>query len=144
QVDANWSVYAGADYRHRGLVRAQNYSSDQVDLRSGVSYSRDKDTWRGGVTVQEYRQPTDSPTADRNSFGINGDLRRICSDRNQGSLFAASSRQRVPDIAVNSGNSVVVGGSWLKLLSGAGKPLLYGSVFAGHDSAVNRLPTGSD
>ncbi|HEY0846562.1 MAG TPA: tetratricopeptide repeat protein [Noviherbaspirillum sp.] len=135
---------AGADVRHREVLSAGNYSSDQLDLRAGASYTQGENTFRGGLTMQGYKQRTDVPTADRNAIGLNAEWRRTYGASDQGSLFGVLTRQRFPDIAVNDVNTVVLGAGWLHLFEGERKPLLYASVMGGQDNAQNRLANGSD
>jgi hypothetical protein len=143
-IDKRLGVYAAADYRHRSLPRFQQYSSDQIDLRAGLSYTVDRNSWRGGLTVQQYNQVTELPTADRSSWGVNAEWRHTPSDRDQFSAFGSWYSQRFPDISVNDVNSLLLGGGWLHLFQGAYKPVIFASLFAGHDKAINRLPTGAD
>lgn len=135
---------AGADLRRREVLSASNYSSNQVDVRAGVSYTRGEDTIRGGLTMQGYEQRTDVPTADRNAIGLNAEWRRTFGAADQGSLFGVLTRQRFPDIAVNDVNTVVLGAGWLHLFEGDRKPIVYASVMGGQDNAQNRLANGSD
>lgn len=144
QVDKQLGLYAGVDYRKRSVMRAHPYDSQQLDLRAGASHTRNKDFYRLGLTVQQFTQQTDLPSADRSAWGVSGEWRRTVSDRDQGSLFTSVSRQRYPDIPVNDVNSIIVGGGWLHLYSGPRKPLVYASLFGGYDRALNRLANGSD
>lgn len=144
QVNDAVALTAGADLRRREVLSAHNYSSDQLDLRAGASYTLGENLFRGGLTMQGYRQRTDVPTADRNAIGLNAEWRRTFGASDQGSLFGALTRQRYPDIAVNDVNTVALGAGWLHLFEGARKPLLYASVLAGQDNAQNRLANGAD
>lgn len=138
------AVSAGADIRHREVLSASNYSSNQIDLRAGVSYTQGDDIFRGGLTMQGYEQRTDVPTADRNAIGLNAEWRHTFGAADQGSVFGVLTRQRFPDIAVNDVNTVVLGAGWLHLFEGDRKPLLYASVMGGQDNAQNSLANGSD
>lgn len=144
QVNDAVALTAGADLRRREVLSAHNYSSDQLDLRAGASYTQGENLFRGGLTMQGYRQRTDVPTADRNAIGLNAEWRRTFGASDQGSLFGALTRQRYPDIAVNDVNTVALGAGWLHLFEGARKPLVYASVLAGQDNAQNRLANGAD
>jgi outer membrane protein len=144
QIDDTWSAYAAADLRHRDVLKAHHYSSDQLDLKAGISHSAGANTIRGGISLQEYRQRTDLPTADRNALGLNIEWRHICGPSDQASLFAAVTRQRFPDIAVNNVNSIAAGAGWLHMFDGARKPLLYVSAAAGQDNAQEQLVNGAD
>lgn len=137
QLDERLSLYAGADLRYRDVLDADNYSSQQLDVRGGASYSRDADMVRAGLTFQQFDQRTDLPTADRNSFGLNAEWRHTFGASDQGSLFAAATRQRFPDIASNDIDSVMIGGGWLHLFNGTLKPLIYASLYTGQDDAQN-------
>lgn len=144
QLNEAVALTAGADLRRREVLSAHNYSSDQLDLRAGASYTQGENMFRGGVTMQGYRQRTDVPTADRNAIGLNAEWRRTFGASDQGSLFGALTRQRYPDIAVNDVDTVALGAGWVHLFEGARKPLLYASVLAGQDNAQNRLANGAD
>jgi outer membrane protein len=144
QFDDTWTAYAAADLRHRDVLNARNYSSDQLDLKAGVSHSTGANTIRGGISLQEYRQRTDLPTADRNALGLNVEWRHVCGPSDQASLFAAVTRQRFPDIAVNNVNSLAAGAGWLHMFNGARKPLLYVSAVIGQDDAQEQLVNGAD
>jgi hypothetical protein len=144
RIDDNWSLYAAADLRHRDVLKARNYSSDQLDMRAGVTYAAGNNFVRGGLTLQEYRQRTDVPTADRNALGLNLEWRHACGPSDQASVFAVATRQRFPDIAVNNVNSVAVGAGWLHAFDSTHKPLLYASVAAGQDNAQELLANGAD
>jgi hypothetical protein len=138
------SLSAGADVRHREVLRAHNYASDQIDLRAGISYAQGVNLYRAGLTLQDYHQRTDVPSADRNSIGLNAEWRRSYGASDQASLFGLVTRQRFPDIAVNDVNTVGVGVGWLHQFEGARKPLLYASVLGGQDNAQNALPNGAN
>ena len=144
QLNDTWSVYAGADLRHRGVLSAHHYDSDQLDLRAGVARTAGENVLRAGLTMQEYRQRTDIPTADRNALGLNLEWRHNCSPSDLASLFAAATHQRFPDISVNNVNSVAVGAGWMHAFSGGRKPLLYTSVALGQDNAMEQLANGAD
>jgi hypothetical protein len=144
QLGRNWGLYTGADWRHRSLTSHQQYSSDQIDLRAGAAYTVNRNSWRGGVTVQQYSQLTDLPTADRSAWGLNGEWRHTPSERDQFNVFGSWSSQRYPDIPTSDVNVLLAGGGWMHLFQGNKKPLLYASLYASHDAAVNRLITGSD
>lgn len=138
------SLNAAADIRHRDVLSAGKYSSDQLDLRGGVSYTQGANLYRGGVTMQGFRQRTDLPTADRNAIGLNAEWRHAFGPSDQASLFGLLTRQRFPDIAVNNVNTVALGGGWLHQFDGARKPLLYASLLGGQDNAQNKLANGAD
>lgn len=134
------ALTAGADFRHREVLNASNYRSEQLDLRAGASYSVGVDTYRAGLTLQDYLQRTDLPTADRNAIGINAEWRHTVGAADQGTLFALATRQRFPDIRVNDINTVAWGAGWLHLFAGARKPLLYVNLLNGQDNALNEIP----
>lgn len=138
------ALTAGADFRHRAVLDAGSYDSDQLDLRAGASYSAGANTYRAGVTLQDFRQRTDVPTANRNALGINAEWRRTFGASDQGSLFGLATRQRFPDIAVNDINTVAWGAGWLHLFQGERKPLLYASLLNGQDNALHPLANGAD
>lgn len=144
RLDDNWSLSAGGDLRHRGVLRANNYSSDQLDLKAGVAHERGANMVRGGITLQEYQQRTDVPTANRSAIGLNVEWRHSYSPADQSSLFAAATRQRFPDIAVNDVNSFVVGAGWVHAFEGARMPVLMASVAIGQDDAREKLANGAD
>lgn len=138
------SLTCAADVRHREVLSAHNYASDQLDLRGSVSHAKGANLYRGGLTMQGYRQRTDVPTADRNAIGINAEWRHAFSPSDQGSVFGLMTRQRFPDIAVNNVNTVALGAGWVHQFDGARKPLLYASVLGGQDNAQNKLANGAD
>lgn len=144
QASAAVSLSAAADVRHRKVLSAHNYTSNQIDLRTGISYIRGANLYRGGLTVQDFHQRTDVPTANRNAIGINAEWRRSFGPSDQGSLFGLLTRQRFPDIAVNDVNTVALGAGWLHQFGGARKPLLYSSLVSGRDNAQNSLGNGAD
>ena len=144
QATERVTLTAAADFRHRQVSSAENYNSNQLDLRAGASYAQGADMYRAGVTVQGFRQRTDLPTSDRNSVGLNAEWRHAFSTSNQASLFALLTRQRFPDIAVNDVNTVALGAGWLHQYDSPRKPLIYASLLAGQDNAQNRLANGSD
>lgn len=138
------TLFASADLRHREVLDANHYDSDQADLRAGASYAVGQDAWRGGVTLQDYHQRTDVPTADRRSVGLNGEWRRTLGAGDQVSVLAAVTRQRFPDIAVNDVNTIAGGFGWLHLFDHVRKPVLYASLLGGRDNARHALANGSD
>ena len=99
-------------------------------MRAGASYTQGANLYRGGVTLQGFRQPTDVPTADRNAIGINAEWRRSFGPSDQASLIGLVARQRFPDIAVNNVNTLAIGAGWLHQFDGARKPLLYASLLS--------------
>ena len=144
QLSDTVSLYAGADFRHRSLPRAQAYSSDQTDLRAGLTLAIGNEMIRTGVSYQQFNQLTDLPTANRQTVGLTSEWRHTFSDVNQGSLFASLTRQRFADIPTNDVNSFVVGGGWFHSFPGKFKPFVYASAFFGGDNALNLLANGSD
>lgn len=144
QLSDSLSLTAAADLRHRGVLSAHNYDSDQLDLRASLAQTSGADLYRAGVTLQGYRQKTDLPTSDRNSVGLNAEWRHAYGPSDQVGLLGLLTRQRFPDVAVNDVNTVALGTTWLHLFDGARKPLLYTSLLAGQDNARNRLANGSD
>ncbi|HYD78628.1 MAG TPA: tetratricopeptide repeat protein [Paucimonas sp.] len=144
QIDETWSVSGSADLRHRAVLKASNYSSNQLDLRAGLTYAAGQNIVRGGLTLQGYRQRTDVPSADRNAVGLNAEWRHIYGPSDQTSVFAVLTRQRFPDISVNNMNSVAFGAGWLHLFDGARKPLLYLTAVGGQDNARESLANGAD
>ncbi len=138
------TLFGNIDLRHRAVIDANNYSSEQVDVRTGASYATGANTLRAGLTLQEYRQRTDVPTADRRAVGLNLEWRRAFGPSDQVSVVAAATRQRFPDIAVNDVDTLAAGVGWLHLFDHARKPLLYASVLGGHDDAQHLLANGAD
>lgn len=138
------TLTAAADFRHRGVISAHNYDSDQLDLRATASYTRGADIYRAGMTLQGFRQRTDLPTADRNAVGLNAEWRHAFGPSDQASVFGLLTRQRFPDVAVNDVNTVALGAGWLHQFNTPRKPLLYVSLLGGQDNAQNRLANGSD
>lgn len=144
QLSGGFAIFSGADMRHRHVFSANNYSSEQLDLRGGISYTAGANVLRGSLVAQGYRQRTDVPTANRNAFGLNAEWRRVFSERDQLSVFTFATRQRFHDIEVNDVNSLTIGASWLHLFDSARKPLLYASLLTGRDHAQSLLANGAD
>jgi tetratricopeptide (TPR) repeat protein len=144
QLSDAWSASGAADVHYRNVAAANNYSSEQLDMRGSASYTVGADVMRGGLSLQSYAQRTDVPTDDRNALGINLEWRHVYSDRDQTSLFGVATRQRYPDIAVDDVDSALFGIGWLHLFEGSHKPLLYASVSSGQDNARTQLANGAD
>lgn len=144
RVNDALALTAGADFRHREVLNASKYSSEQLDLRAGANYTVGMDSYRAGITFQDFLQRTEVPTANRNAFGINAEWRHTFGASDQGSLFGLATRQRFPDIPSNDINTVAWGAGWLHLFAGERKPLLYASVLNGQDNALNLLANGAD
>lgn len=145
-ADDALTFYAGADARYRGVQSAENYTSEQVDGRAGVSYAQGSEVFRGGVSLQEFRQRTDTPdqSANRSSVALNGEWRHSFSAADQAGLVVVLSRQRFPDIPVNDVDSQLVGVNWLHIFDGDRKPLLFTSLIGGQDDARNKMLNGAD
>lgn len=146
-IDDAMAVFAGADARYRGVQSAgNNYSSEQIDGRAGVSYTHAAEVFRGGVSFQEFRQRTDTPgqSANRSSTALNGEWRHTFSPADQAGLVVVLSRQRFPDIPVNDIDTQIVGANWLHLFDSERKPLLFASLLGGQDDARNKLLNGAD
>jgi outer membrane protein len=144
QASEALTLFANADLRHRGVIDASSYSSDQIDLRAGASYAVGANAWRAGLSLQDYHQRTDVPTANRRSVGVNAEWRRMLGAADQFSVLAAATRQRFPDIAVNDVDTLAAGVGLLHLFDTPRKPLLYASLLGGEDDARNRLANGAD
>lgn len=138
------TLFANADLRHRGVIDAGNYASDQLDLRGGASYALGADTLRGSLALQEFRQRTDVPSADRRALGVNLEWRRALGTHDQLSVLGAATRQRFADTPVNDVDTLAAGVGWLHLFEHARKPLLYAIAMGGRDDARNRLANGAD
>ena len=144
KINENVALYAGADARYRHVTDATAYSSQQLDVRAGISYSSGPDQYRAGVVGQVFRQTTDTPTADRNTFGLTAEWRRNFSERDQGSVSALVLRQQYPDIAVNDVDTLALGIGWLHQFDGDSRPLLYANLLLGQDNALNTTTSGTD
>lgn len=146
QITDDVALYAGADERNRHVASAPNYTSRQFDGRAGIGYTQGADSYRGGLSYQDYRQVTDTPgtTANRNSIGVNVEWRRALGANDQASLFGLYAQQRFQDVPTNNIDSYTLGGSWLHVFEGDVKPVLYGSLFVGQDDAKNKLANGAD
>jgi hypothetical protein len=144
QVNDTWSWVGGVDARYRDVTNDSNYSSGQIDLHGGAIYTAGANVFRGGFTLEDFKQRTDVPTDDRNSVGLNLEWRHIYSDKDQSSVFAVATRQRFPDIAVDDVDSILIGAGWLHQFDGSHKPLIYLNSSMGQDNAQNLLANGSD
>ncbi len=144
RVDDRVALFGGLDARYRNVLSANNYSSEQIDLRAGASHTSGANVLRAGLTLQTYRQRTDLPTANRNAVGLTGEWRHSFGERDQGALFGLATSQRYPDIAVNDTDSLLLGAGWLHQFNGALRPLMYGSLLTGRDNAKNLLANGAD
>lgn len=93
----------------------------------------------GGATGFKFDQRSSNAPA------LNVEWRRAFGARDQGSLYGLAARQRAPDTALNeSTDSLIAGAGWLHQFEGAGRPLLYGSLLTGQDSANSLLLNGAD
>lgn len=145
-ADQAVTFFTGIDARYRGVRSAGNYTSEQIDGRAGVSYAREADVFRGGISLQEFRQRTDTPgqSANRSSTALNGEWRHTYGPADQTGLAVVLSRQRFPDIPGNDVDSQLVGVNWLHIFEGERKALLFTSLIGGQDDARNKLLNGSD
>jgi len=146
KIDDALALYAGADGRYRGVVSADNYTSEQLDARGGLMYTRNANVFRGGLSYQDYRQRTDTVgmTANRNSIGLSTEWRRTLGANDQTGLFGVYTQQRFQDVPTNDIDSYMLGGNWLHVFEGEVKPMLYSSLFTGRDDARNKLANGAD
>ncbi|MBV8665472.1 MAG: tetratricopeptide repeat protein [Burkholderiaceae bacterium] len=144
RVDDHWSLAGGLDAHYRGVTQDDNYSSEELDARASAARSSGADTWRAGITLQDFLQRTDVPTDNRNAIGLNFEWRHTYNDYNQGSVFGVVTRQRYPDIAVDDINSTIVGAGWLHLFQGPHHGLMYANLIVGQENAINPLVNGSD
>ena len=146
RVDDALTYFAGADARYRRVRSADNYSSEQIDGRAGISYTRAAEAFRGGVSLQEFRQRTDTPdqSATRSSVALNGEWGHTYSPADQTGVVVVLSRQRFPDIPGNDVDSRLIGISWLHIFDGERKPLLSATLIGGQDDARNKLLNGAD
>ena len=136
------AIFAGVDVRQRGNRSQTAYDSISVDERAGLSFARGAETFRIGVSANQY---TLASAHNRDTAGVNADWRHTFSPSNQMSVFAQFSQNRFVDaMKVNDFDQSTVGAGWLHVMPD-GKSALFGSLFYGHenDTATGGRADGS-
>lgn len=141
-LNANWGVYAGADFRQHGNMSQTAYDSISTDGRVGVMYGEEKNVYKLSLTGG---QAYTANSMRRDSKGVSGEWQHVFSPTNQLSAFAQYGLNRATGFPPTSpttdarieGNTdqVVMGAGWVHILAD-GKQALFGSLYAGKELDV--------
>lgn len=138
RVDDRFTLFAGADARHRMHDRARSFDNTNLDARAGMQYAEGGHILRGALTYARYR--LDDQT-NRNTPGITLEYQRRLDLTHQVSAYAAHNRTRYRDSALESNNADLnlAGLGWLANL----RSLQLGvTVFGGYENETEARVDG--
>lgn len=138
-ADSKFSVYAGADLKDRANNTQDKFDFMSVDARAGLGLNEGANTFRAGLIGGRFWLDNKQ---NRDTGGVNADWRRVMDPSNQLNVFGQFARYRFePTVAVNNFDQSTVGAGWLHVL-GEGKALVFGTLFTGTESAIERADGG--
>ncbi|MEO8333203.1 MAG: tetratricopeptide repeat protein [Gallionella sp.] len=134
-LNANWSVYAGADARQRGNNTHTGFDTLSLDGQAGVAFTdRETNIFHIGAMGGRYNL---ARAPDHNFFGLSADWRHVYSPTNQVSIFAQYGHNRYvdPAMTINDFDQTALGTGWLHVLAD-GQSTLSGSLFLVNENDV--------
>ncbi len=143
-VAVGLGLYAGADVKARNYWRDNDFNSQQLDARAGLSYTMERDLVRLGLQAQRFQQEAAAPlspatgtktTNDRSMMGLSTEWRRALAPGMQAGLFAQFNQTRFSTSSTQDINSAIFGGQFVKAWDTAGKPVLVAAAYQSRDKA---------
>lgn len=141
-VHQDLSMFVGVDGKKRVNLEKGAYNTDSIDGRIGVNIGRDRNTFR--IALQKGSFYLDDKY-NRDTTGLTGEWRYIPDPRNQFSMFGQYAQLRYDrdkldnDLSANDIDQTIIGGGWLHALDEGGKNVLFGSLYAGTEHAVEQI-----
>lgn len=145
-LNANWSVYAGADLRQHGNMTQTAYDTVSTDGRIGVMYAEARNVFKLSLTGGQLYTAN---SMRRDSKGLSAEWQHVYSPANQVSAFAQYGESRATGFPPTSPTTdariegdtdqIVVGAGWVHILAD-GKHALFGSIYFGKELDVSPLP----
>lgn len=141
-VDENTSLFAGADLKFRNYNQIDPYDQLSGEVRGGVQWNRNGDTWRAFASFNDLRLGDERY---REISSLGGDWRHTLSPRDQLAVFAQYSgiRHVASNLQGIDYDQTVLGASWTRLPALNGKLTLLGSVFAGGEQELHYRSDGN-
>jgi tetratricopeptide (TPR) repeat protein len=140
-LGAGVSLFAGVDLKQRGHRDWDVYDSRSIDYRGGFQTVHDKDTFR--LTVGRNDYDLDNRKYRRiGSLGM--ELRHAADAQTQVIGFAQVSEIKYlqDSTASYSSSQTIAGLGLVRSLTGSGNPIVFGSVYAGDDTATRNRGDG--
>lgn len=133
-LNADFSLYAGADVSQRDYYRRNNFDLFGLDERFGVIYGTGTDRYRIGISGA---QNTLGGAQFYNSSGLDGSWRHAVDAGNQLTVFGQYVQYRYADttLQLNDINQSVAGVGWMHTLWDASSTLS-GSLYLGTENDV--------
>ncbi len=143
-VAAGFGLYLGGDYKTRDYWHDGDFSSQQLDLRGGVSFAKERDLFRIGLQAQRYYQEAAAPlsivtgtktTNDRSMLGLSTEWRHVIAPGMQAGLFVQFNETRFATSPAQDINSMIIGGQFVNAWDTKGKPVLVAAAYQSRDRA---------
>ncbi len=146
-LSRGWALYGGGEAKLRGYVGESKYNSAALEARGGATLNDGPQQWKLSASYQHFEQDGEAPgeprpTNDRRTANAGVDWKYALDPKTQVGLGLQVARVRFPTNDVEDFDQLLLAASWLKSFETKGVPLLYASVFASDDRAVNKLPDG--
>ncbi len=137
RLDANWSIYAGADLHERGYRTEKGFDSLGLDVRLGMTFGAQAERIRVGAMAGEY---TLGSSRNSDLTGLNAEWNHVFSPSNQLKAFGQYAQYRYVDplMQPNDFDQQVVGVGWSHVLAG-GRSMLLGNLYGGTEKDVSAL-----
>lgn len=141
RISQGVSLIAALDARQRGNFTFDTFDSRVADLRAGVEYAQDRDTFRFLLGTNRYDLDNKSY---RRIGSATADWRHAPDALTQYSVFAQGSAIRYVQETTqsNSANQVAVGAGGLRVLDPAGRLMVFASAFGGEENATQGRADG--
>lgn len=139
RLNANWGLYAGADFRQRGYRTQKGFDALSLDARAGVMFGVKANNLRIGVLGGQYLLGN---SRNSDAAGVNAEWRHVFGPSNQLIVFGQYAQYRYLDplMQPNDFDQQVIGGVWSHMLSN-GKSTLFGSLYHGTENDVSTTIT---
>lgn len=139
--DHTYSVYAGADMRNRSYFSYSNFNMHILDERVGMGFGEGKNVVRAGLIGEQYDMGS---ARFMNMKGANAEWRHVLDSSNMANVGAQYTTYRFPfpGLNINDFNQSTVSVALMHAYAG-GKGLVFSSLFAGRQQAVNGRADGN-
>lgn len=136
KLDDNRSLYAGIDVKGRGHGNAADYDNTSTDLRGGLQWTNTRDTWRAGLSLNNYNL---AQKPYRQIISLGGDFRRTLTPRQQLVLYGQyAAVHYLPQAQRNNDvNQWIAGAGWTSQLQASMPTLLNLSAYLGQETEAN-------
>lgn len=139
-IGQGMAVYGGASTRYRVNRSEDTFDYNNIEGHAGISYATQSALFRIGINGERFYL---DHAVNRNSAGLNGDVRYVLDPANILLAFAQYNRFRFeqPALTVNDFNQSLLGGGYLRLFAD-GASAITANAFVGKENDINGRADG--